>query len=37
MVQAAVFIMASAFVLINMLMDILYAWLDPRIRIGGGR
>ena len=36
-VQAAVFIMASAFVLINMLMDILYAWLDPRIRIGGGR
>ncbi len=34
-VQAAVFVMASAFVLINMLMDVVYAWLDPRIRIRG--
>jgi len=36
-VQAAVFVMASAFVLINMLMDIVYAWLDPRIRLRGAR
>jgi peptide/nickel transport system permease protein len=31
-VQAAVFIIASTFVLINLLVDILYTWLDPRIQ-----
>jgi peptide/nickel transport system permease protein len=32
-VQAAVFIIASTFVLINLLVDILYTWLDPRVRL----
>ena len=32
-VQAAVFIIASAIVLINLVVDLLYAWLDPRIRL----
>lgn len=32
-VQAAVFIIAASFVMINLLVDILYTWLDPRIRL----
>lgn len=32
-VQAAVFLVAFIFLLINFLMDVLYAWLDPRIRL----
>lgn len=32
-VQAAVFIIALSFVLINLLVDILYTWLDPRVRL----
>jgi ABC-type dipeptide/oligopeptide/nickel transport system permease component len=32
-VQAAVFIIAVTFVLINLLVDILYTWLDPRVRL----
>ncbi|HSF01879.1 MAG TPA: ABC transporter permease subunit, partial [Solirubrobacterales bacterium] len=31
-VQALVFVMALVFLLINLLVDLLYAWLDPRIR-----
>jgi len=31
-VQAAVFMLASIFVLINLMVDILYTYLDPRIR-----
>jgi len=31
-VQAAVFILASTFVLVNFLVDIVYTYLDPRIR-----
>lgn len=30
-VQAAVALLASTFVLVNLAVDILYAWLDPRI------
>ena len=33
-VQACVFILATAVVLINLTVDLLYVWLDPRIRIG---
>ena len=33
-VQASVFILATAVVLINMIVDLLYVWLDPRIRVG---
>jgi peptide/nickel transport system permease protein len=31
-VQALVFVMALVFLLINLVVDLLYAWLDPRIR-----
>ena len=31
-VQGGVLVFASVFVLINLLVDISYAWLDPRIR-----
>jgi len=30
--QALVMLTASAFIIVNFLMDVLYAWLDPRIR-----
>ena len=31
-VQALVFLIASAFVIVNLLVDLTYAWFDPRIR-----
>ncbi len=31
-VQAAVFVLAAGFVVVNMAVDLLYAYLDPRIR-----
>lgn len=31
-VQAAVFVLATGFILINLAVDLLYAWLDPRIQ-----
>jgi len=34
MVQAAVLILATAFVLVNLLVDLTYRWLNPRIRLG---
>jgi peptide/nickel transport system permease protein len=30
--QALVLLIASAFILVNFAMDVMYAWLDPRIR-----
>jgi ABC-type dipeptide/oligopeptide/nickel transport system permease component len=33
-VQAAVFMIAVTFVLINLLVDLVYTWLDPRVRLG---
>jgi peptide/nickel transport system permease protein len=36
LVQGVVLITASAYVLINLLVDLSYSVLDPRIRIGGG-
>jgi len=33
-VQAAVFLLASTFVLVNLVVDIMYTYLDPRIRLG---
>jgi peptide/nickel transport system permease protein len=32
-VQADVLVISTAFVFMNLLVDILYAWLDPRIRV----
>jgi len=31
-VQAGVFVLALTFVAINLLVDLLYGWLDPRTR-----
>jgi peptide/nickel transport system permease protein len=31
-VQALVFVIAAAFVIVNLLVDLTYAWFDPRIR-----
>ena len=33
-VQAAAVVIASSIFLLNILIDVLYAWLDPRIRLG---
>jgi peptide/nickel transport system permease protein len=30
-VQAIIFVMALVFLSVNLLVDLLYAWLDPRI------
>ena len=30
--QAAVFLLATTFVLVNLLVDVVYTYLDPRIR-----
>jgi peptide/nickel transport system permease protein len=35
LVQGVVLITASSYVLINLLVDVSYSILDPRIRIGG--
>jgi len=32
-VQAAVFLLASTFIVVNLLVDLVYTWLDPRIRL----
>ncbi len=32
--QALVMLTASAFIVVNFVMDVMYAWLDPRIRHG---
>lgn len=32
-VQAATFIIAASFVMINLLVDLIYTWLDPRVRL----
>jgi peptide/nickel transport system permease protein len=34
--QACVLVIASGFVVINLLVDLSYTWLDPRIRSGQG-
>jgi ABC-type dipeptide/oligopeptide/nickel transport system permease component len=32
-VQASVFLLASSFILVNLVVDVLYTYLDPRIRL----
>jgi len=32
--QALVMLTVAIFVLVNLAVDLLYAWLDPRIRFG---
>ena len=31
-VQSTVLVIATAFVLVNLLTDLLYRWIDPRVR-----
>ena len=33
-IMGSVLVIAATFVLINILVDLIYAWLDPRIRLG---
>jgi peptide/nickel transport system permease protein len=33
-IQGNVLVIAAMFVLVNLVVDVLYAWLDPRIRYG---
>jgi ABC-type dipeptide/oligopeptide/nickel transport system permease component len=32
-VQVTVFFLAAAIVAINVFVDVMYAWLDPRVRV----
>ena len=34
-IQAYVVWMAVIYVLVNLVVDLLYHWLDPRVRLGG--
>jgi len=34
--QACVLVISLAYVVVNTFTDVVYAWLDPRIRLGGG-
>ncbi len=36
-VQAGLIVTAGVFVLVNLAVDLSYGWLDPRIRLSGGR
>lgn len=36
-IQGAVFFMALVFMIINLLVDLAYAWIDPRIKLGRKR
>lgn len=36
LVQACVLVISLSYVLVNTLTDLLYAWIDPRIRLGEG-
>ena len=37
LVQSALLVIVVVFVFINLFIDVLYGWLDPRIRLGQGR
>jgi peptide/nickel transport system permease protein len=34
LIQSIVMLIAVVFILTNLVVDLLYAWLDPRIRYG---
>jgi len=33
LIQGLVLLIATIFVLVNLLVDLIYGWLDPRIRL----
>ncbi|HNU82538.1 MAG TPA: ABC transporter permease, partial [Thermoanaerobaculia bacterium] len=37
LVQGAVLLIAGIYLLVNLATDLLYARLDPRVRLGGGQ
>ncbi|HWQ11719.1 MAG TPA: nickel ABC transporter permease [Roseiflexaceae bacterium] len=37
LIQGYVLFMGTVFVLINLAVDVLYVWIDPRVRLAGGR
>ena len=37
MIQGGLLFVATALMLLNILVDVAYAWFDPRIGVGGGR
>ncbi|NGP18877.1 ABC transporter permease [Devosia aurantiaca] len=37
MIQGGLLFVTAALLLLNILVDVLYTWLDPRIRVGGGK
>jgi peptide/nickel transport system permease protein len=34
--SAYLVLIAAVFVVINLVVDLLYLWIDPRLRLGGG-
>jgi ABC-type dipeptide/oligopeptide/nickel transport system permease component len=36
-VQACLLLLVAVFIIVNLLADISYGFLDPRIRLSGGR
>jgi peptide/nickel transport system permease protein len=36
-VQAIALLLVFAFLVINLVVDLLYAWIDPRVRLEQGR
>ena len=37
LVQAGVILLAGIFILLNLLVDLVYVRLDPRVKLAGGR
>ncbi|MDW6065091.1 hypothetical protein SAZ11_53580 [Streptomyces sp. FXJ1.4098] len=37
MVQGVVLFTSAAYILVNLLVDLAYSLIDPRIRLGGAR
>ena len=37
MIQGGLLFVTAALLLLNIVVDVLYTWLDPRIRVGGGK
>jgi peptide/nickel transport system permease protein len=33
-VQGCVLVISASYVIVNLLTDLLYAWVDPRVRLG---
>lgn len=35
LIQGTTLVFATMFVLVNLIVDLMYSWLDPRVRVGG--